>query len=121
MSNQKHPGGRPTKYNEEMCDKVIELMKRGYSKAEIGLELDICEDTFYEYIKKHIKFSEAVKKGEWFSLGAWERMGRENLSNKEFNYTGWYMNMKNRHGYADKQETNHNVNIKQEDAIRELA
>lgn len=115
-----HPGGRPTKYQIEMCDKVVNLMKQGYSKYEIGLELDIDESSFYEYIKLHPEFSKAVKKGEWFSRGAWEKMGRENLKDKDFNSTLWYMNMKNRHGWSDKQDNNYNVNVKQEEAVKEL-
>jgi len=102
-----NPVGRPTKYTEDMCDKVVELMSQGASKCEVGLELGITEDTFYRWIKEHKLFSEAVKKGEWFSKGAWEKMGRLSLRDKDFNYTGWYMNMKNRHGYSDKQETTH--------------
>lgn len=94
--------GAPTKYTDDMPRKVIELMKQGASKYEVALELDICEDTFYEYKKIHKDFSEAIKKGEWFSRGKWEKEGRLSLRDKEFNSTLWYMNMKNRHGWTDK-------------------
>jgi hypothetical protein len=115
-----HPGGRPTKYAVEMSEKIVSLMKQGLSKYEIGLELNIGETSFYEYIKIHPEFAKAVKEGEWFSRGAWEKMGRENLQNKDFSYTGWYMNMKNRHGWKDRQENSYDVNVKQEESIKDL-
>lgn len=99
------PAGRPTKYTKEMCDVVVALMKVGASKAEVCAELDICHETFQNYQTKHKEFSEAVKKGEQLSMAWWEREGRINLKEKDFSYTGWYMNMKNRFGWADKQET----------------
>jgi hypothetical protein len=80
-------------------------MAEGASKTEVCAELDICYDTFLDYQEKHEEFSEAVKRGERLSEGWWLKQGRLGLKDKEFNYTGWYMNMKNRHGWSDKQET----------------
>lgn len=88
--------GRPTKYTPAVCDKLIECFKVGMSKCEIALTLDINVDTIYEWAKVHADFSDALKKGLEFAQGEWERKGRLNLENKDFNSTLWIMNMKNR-------------------------
>lgn len=107
----KHPGGRPTSYEPKFCDKVIELFRDGSSIAEIAYELDVAKSTIYEWIDKNEEFSNAMKKGKDISEGWWCKKGRVNIDNKDFNSTLWYMNMKNRFGWSDKQESTHNVNV----------
>ena len=97
--------GRPTKYKPDYNDKVIELFKQGASVEEICLELDICKQTFYNWCESNKEFLDSKKKGVDFSLGWWMKEGRIRLRDKDFNYTGWYMNMKNRFGWADNQKT----------------
>lgn len=94
----------PTKYTEDMPDRVIEMMKQGMSIVECAAELGVNRDTFYEYKKKHKAFADAVQRGTEISNAWWEREGRTSLRDKEFNYVLWYMNMKNRFGWRDKQE-----------------
>lgn len=107
------PGGRPSKYRPEMCAKVVELMREGASKIEVCAELDISNDTLYDWCNpaspRFIKeFSDSIKRGEGLSHAWWEKMGRkflvESKDSDKLNYTGWYMNMKNRFGWKDKQE-----------------
>ncbi len=109
-----NPDGRPSKYEPEMCDQVIELMKEGASLVEVAAEIGICEDTLHEWKKTNAEFSESIKKGVQLSAAWWERKGRTNLENKDFSYTGWYMNMKNRFGWRDKHdhELSGELNIK---------
>lgn len=107
----KHPGGRPTKYTPTMCDIVIDKMAMGCAIDELPYYLDVCVDTIYEWIKKNPEFADAIKKGRSFSKAFWMVEGRESLRDKDFNYTGWYMNMKNRHGWRDKFESSHEIAI----------
>jgi len=102
---------RPTKYNADFADTVVTLMKEGASIVEICLELNICKQTFYNWCKEHEEFLDSKKKGVDFSEGWWMKKGRLNLENKDFSYTGWYMNMKNRFGWADKTENTTHVSI----------
>ena len=102
---------RPTKYKPSMCKVVIDLMQEGDSQQEVLAVLDISNDTFYRWKKENEEFSETIKRGVQLSQGWWERQGRVSLKDREFNYTGWYMNMKNRFKWADKQEVKQEGNI----------
>lgn len=94
---------RPTKYKPEYADTLIELMSEGASIEEICLELRVCKQTLYNWFEQYPELLDAKKTGLDFAHGWWMREGRKNLQNKEFNYGGWYMNMKNRFGWTDRQ------------------
>ena len=79
-------------------------MREGASQIEVMAEIDVCEDTFYRWKKENEELSESVARVKLLSQAWWERMGRVNLENTKFNYRGWYMNMKNRFHWTDKQD-----------------
>lgn len=110
---EKNPRGRPTKYNPDFCEIVIEKMKEGAAIQELPFYLDVCLDTIYEWKKVHEDFSEAIKKGESYSQAFWMIDGRTSIREKDFNSTLWYMNMKNRFGWADKTETKNEVLVEE--------
>lgn len=108
--------GRPTKYRPEMCNVVIEIMSDGGSLAEVAAEIDVCEETIQSWKKEGgdqfiYDFSVAVKTGIRKSKAWWEKHGRKHLENKEFNSTLWYMNMKNRFKWSDRQEIDQKVEV----------
>ena len=101
--------GRHSKYTPDMCDIIVECMAEGMSIKEVSAKLGVSYETICqwrekdgEWFKKDI--SDAIKSGVYLSEAWWLEHGRTKLETKEFNSTLWYMNMKNRFGWADKHE-----------------
>lgn len=69
-----------------MCEQVVEYGKDGYSRAEIAAGLEITRDTLYRWQHEHPEFSDAISRASDLSLAWWERNGRTNLTNKDFNH-----------------------------------
>ena len=108
--------GRPkddiTTLPEGWYHTILELYRNGASDVEIKAQIadwrgSFSNDLFDRWLKEEPEFSETIKRGRLFSESWWNRNGRENLTNKEFNYTGWYMQMKNRFGWRDKTDIDH--------------
>lgn len=131
-SNGKHPGGRPRKYNPEICKTLPDMFKDGQSIVEVCVELGIDVTTYLDWEKEYPEFSQASTRGRLLSRAWWEKMGRENLydeseydaetktsSQKKFNDRLWSKNMGCRFkkaepglfDWTDKQEIEHAGNI----------
>ena len=106
-------GPKPKVISKKMIDEALEEFKEGASIVEISALWGMSRETLYQYIDKESKYfrseiSDTIKSGLRLSQAWWEKKGRKNLENREFNYTGWYMNMKNRFGWKDKQDITSN-------------
>ena len=58
------PAGRPTKYEPEFCEQLIELMGEGLSLTAFAGEIGVARSTINEWIGAQPEFSEAVKIGQ---------------------------------------------------------
>lgn len=116
--------GRPqedlTSLPNNWYSEVLELYEEGGSDEEAKAMIykwrgSFSNDLWDRWLKDEEQFSETIKAGKQLSAAWWVGKGRKNLENKEFNYTGWYMQMKNRFGWKDKTETEHSgeVTVKQ--------
>lgn len=100
--------GRPPLYQPEwMLQVTLAIMAVGASLVELAATIGVTRETLNQWTRHSSDyykpvFSDTIRLGVDLSHGWWERTGRKNLGVKEFSYTGWYMNMKNRFGWQDK-------------------
>lgn len=99
-----HPGGRPTKYTDEMPEKLIASLAMGKTIAQFACSVDVCVDTVYEWVKVYPKFSEAFKRGRAKSESFWTDWLQKNLDNPKANGALVKMYFVNCFGWADKKD-----------------
>lgn len=101
---------------KEWYIEVLELYRDGGSDAEVKAMIyewrgTFSNDLWDRWMNQVPEFSETIKKGRILSEAWWTKNGRINLENKDFSYTGWYMQMKNRFGWSDKTENKTDVKV----------
>lgn len=81
-----------------------EAYDAGAHDAEIHKILGISVSKFNELYDKDASFRKVIDQGRVASKAWWLAQARHNLTNKNFNTALWNFNMKNRYGWAEKQE-----------------
>lgn len=89
----RHPGGRPTKYDPNMCEIVIALGAEGKSRTEIAFELGVVKATIQNWEAEHPEFLAAMTRAKEAEQTWWERKGRENLGAQHFQASMWSRSM----------------------------
>jgi hypothetical protein len=88
---------------------VLDLYVDGASDVEIKALVwqkrgSFSNDLWGRWMDEEKEFSETIKMGRTFAKAWWEKKGRSGVDSQEINSTMWYMNMKNRYGWRDKQD-----------------
>ena len=114
--------GRPTKYDKEMCGKVIELLKEGKSQAQICLALDITAPTINTYLANNEEFFKAYNEGQKWAEGWWtDRIEEGALGiNPDANARLMEMMMQNRFGWRKKSDVDAKVETNSPEADKAL-
>jgi len=60
----KHPGGRPSKYDPAYCEQVIDFMALGYSLTAFAGEIGVTVQTLHNWRAEHPAFFDAVRVGQ---------------------------------------------------------
>jgi len=114
------PAGRkkaPFNLDDKTLKQILKEYTEGASDVEIKAIIwkvrgSFSNDLWDRWLKEVPKFTETIKKGRELAAAFWLTLGRKNLNKiGEFNTTLWYMNMKNRYGWADRQETKNQTTI----------
>lgn len=79
----KHPGGRPTDYDPEICIDFEKRFEKGQSVLEVAVSLGVTRQTLYNWAEAHTEFFDALTRGREVSQQWWEKIGRENLFDHE--------------------------------------
>jgi transposase len=114
----KGPGGRPSLYKPEYCDRVIEFGREGMSVVEMAAELGVARSTLEEaWPAAHEEFSEAFARARELSQAWWERQGRVGLTAERFNAQVYSRSMAARFpkDWRESKNVDTNVNVQVEE------
>lgn len=98
--------GRPTAYEPEFCDQVIELGKAGKSKAQMAAHFDVSRQTIDNWADAHADFLEALNRAMAHCQDWWETKGQEGMEKPGFNAAVWKKSVEARfrEDYTERQE-----------------
>lgn len=79
-------------------------MSQGFSFETFGAVVNASKVTLYKWTKDFPDFMNAKKEAFLKNQYFWEKIGIDNLHNRDFNNVMWIFNMKNRHRWSDRVE-----------------
>ena len=124
-TNKNKAGRKPTPLDlpKGWQNDVLDLYSEGGSDVEVKAMIwrwrkSFSNDLWDRWIEDEPEFSETIKMGRILAESWWKENGRTNLKDRDFSYVGWYMQMKNRYGWADKSEQKSEVTVKDFDITK---
>ena len=101
--------GRPTKYTDDLGDKLIRWMRNGYSLTAAAGKIGISRQTVYAWAEEKPAFSDALNEARAAAAAWWEDRAQDVAMGKEGNAAMVIFGLKNRVAdeWRDKQEHAH--------------
>ena len=96
--------GNPTKYKPIFCKKARDYLSQGYSKRATAGLLEINQDTFFEWIKVHPEFAEAVAIGSQQGEANYSKLMLEMSKGAKGSPQAAIFMMKNLYRYSEHNE-----------------
>jgi len=98
---------RPSKYTDEMPDKLYEAMASGYSLTQFAAQECVDRTTVYEWISVHPEFSHAFTRGKQAGEAYWEGELQRMMYNKDVNAPLVKLYFANRFDWHDRSAVDH--------------
>lgn len=111
---KKRPEGRPSKYKPEYCAMLLKHMgTEGLSYESFAATIGVSRDTLYHWESLYPRFSYTKRLAIDANLLLWEKLGIAGMTGKipGFNAPVWNVNMKNRHGWRERVQTENNTTV----------
>lgn len=104
ISEDKPRGVKTKDFGEGWEQRLYKLGSRGGTMQEMAALLKISQWQFKHLVGRDEYFEAVVITAEELAEAWWLKNGRTNLTNKQFHPSLYYMNMKNRYGWKDRQD-----------------
>lgn len=98
---------RPTDYDPEYCERVVELGREGESVVGIAADLGVSKQTVYNWQEKHPEFLDAMTRARDLSESWWASQGKKGIWSREFNASAYRLQMMNRFGWGERSQNEH--------------
>lgn len=113
--------GRPQTYSPELCQTVIRLGAKGYSKASIAYSLGISRDTLHAWARDFPAFSDALSRAHDAAYHRLEQHGVRNLKADRYQAQVWKARMASQfEEYRDNPSASVNLTLDLGGAIAEI-
>ncbi len=96
--------GRPTKYTDQMPDKIMESLAAGNSVTQFAAQIGVHRSTIYEWAEHHPAFSDALSRAQQASQAYWEKELQSMMYSRDVNAPLVKLYFANRFNWHDKAE-----------------
>ena len=90
------PGGRPTKYTDNLGDQLIDWMAQGYSLTAAAGKIGVSRQTVYAWAEEKPEFSHALNTARAAAAAWWEDQARITATTGDGNASVVIFALKNR-------------------------